>query len=172
MNGDPINGDLAGHEAGNGGAQPHLLTAESTAAIAHINLLQGIINRLANNSASCKTWCITLVAAVLSLAGSAHNPAIVAIALVPVVVFGIIDTTYLAHEKAYRDLYERMAEKMRAGTYSLDDAFDADASTTFLGFCLLFIRAFISWSVLPIYVGLVAAYFVARCTKALVWLTT
>ena len=37
-----------------------LWPADSPAVTAHINLLQGIINRLANNSASCKTWCLPL----------------------------------------------------------------------------------------------------------------
>ena len=78
--------------------------ADNPAAIEHIKLLQGIVNRLANNSASCKTWCLTLVAALLSLAGTSRNLAIVPISLVPVVVFGFIDTMYLAQERAYRDL--------------------------------------------------------------------
>jgi hypothetical protein len=39
--------------------------ADNPAAIAHVNLIQGIINRLANNSASCKTWCLVIVSALL-----------------------------------------------------------------------------------------------------------
>jgi hypothetical protein len=65
-----------------------LFPADSPAVTAHINLLQGIINRLANNSASCKTWCITLVGALVSLAGATHVPGIVTFALAPVVIFG------------------------------------------------------------------------------------
>lgn len=168
MNGGPIV-DLA--QANGGRPQPPLLPPENAATVAHMNLLQGIIDRLANNSASCKTWCLAMVAAVLSLAGSAHNAAIVAIALVPVVVFGFIDTMYLAHETAYRDLYNHMAARIRSGHYDRADAFNADASTSFFEFCLLFIRALFSWAVLPIYGGLIAAYFIARYTGALVWLT-
>jgi hypothetical protein len=51
--------------------------ADSPAVMAHINLLQGIINRLANNSACCKTWCLALVGALLSLAGATHPPVVV-----------------------------------------------------------------------------------------------
>ena len=32
---------------------------------AHISMLQGIISRMANNSANCKTWVITIIAAML-----------------------------------------------------------------------------------------------------------
>lgn len=40
---------------------------ESSAVQAHVSMLQGIINRMANNSANCKTWTITIVAAMLVL---------------------------------------------------------------------------------------------------------
>jgi hypothetical protein len=140
--------------------------ADNPVAIEHIKLLQGIVNRLANNSASCKTWCLTLVAALLSLAGMSRNPAVVPISLVPVVVFGFIDTMYLAQERAYRDLYKRMVGKMQDGSYALTDAFEASAPISFTRFC----RAFLSWSIWPIYAGLIAAYIVAKCTGALVWL--
>jgi len=47
---------------------------------AHVQLLEGIITRLANNSASCRTWCLTLVAAILSLAGATRSAVVVPIA--------------------------------------------------------------------------------------------
>jgi hypothetical protein len=135
--------------------------ADNPAVTTHINLLQGIITRLANNSASCKTWCLTLVSALLSLAGSIHNPALVKIALVPVVVFGFIDTRYLSQERAYRKLYKAIAGKLRRqdkDTYTRgEDLFKAEATTTYWGtFC-----AFWSWSIFPIYLGLIVAYFAA-----------
>ena len=36
---------------------------ENSAVQAHISMLQGIINRMAGNSANCKNWTVTLVAA-------------------------------------------------------------------------------------------------------------
>lgn len=41
------------------------LTVESTAVQSYLNILQTIINRMATNSANCKTWCVTLVSAIL-----------------------------------------------------------------------------------------------------------
>jgi hypothetical protein len=58
-----------------------LWPADNPTIAAHINLLQGFISRLANNSASCKTWCLTLVAVFLALAGAIHEPRIIAFAL-------------------------------------------------------------------------------------------
>lgn len=40
---------------------------ESSAVQAHINMMQGLINRMASNSANCKLWCITILAAILGL---------------------------------------------------------------------------------------------------------
>jgi hypothetical protein len=145
-----------------------LWPADSPAATAHISMLQGIINRLAGNSASCKTWCLTLVAALLSLAGSTHTPVLVTMALVPVVIFGFLDTMYLAQERAYRALYADIVKEMRDKTYGLAHVFDARAEISFRGFC----DAFVSWSVFPIYLGLIVAYFAADWTGALKALAT
>ena len=131
--------------------------ADNPAVTAHINLLQGIINRLANNSASCKTWCLALVAAFLSLAGAAHQPNIIAFSLIPIVIFAFLDAAYLAQERAYRELYRKLTAKISTNTYTIDDAFDARALITFAGFC----RAFTSWSIYPIYATLLLAYAVA-----------
>src|ERR1700730_15200835 len=105
-----------------------LWPADNPAVTTHISLLQGIINRLANNSSSCKTWCLTLVGALVSLAGATHVPGIVTFALVPVVIFGFLDTMYLAQEKAYRDLYNCGVTKIHAGTYALEDTYEARAA--------------------------------------------
>ena len=40
---------------------------ESSAVQSHISMLQGVINRMAENSANCKNWTVTLVAAMLVL---------------------------------------------------------------------------------------------------------
>ena len=40
---------------------------KNSAVQAHISMLQGIINRMAGNSANCKNWTVTLVAAMLVL---------------------------------------------------------------------------------------------------------
>ena len=41
----------------------HLLHQQGTQT--YLTLLQGIINRFAANSSNCKTWCVTLVSAIV-----------------------------------------------------------------------------------------------------------
>jgi hypothetical protein len=135
--------------------------ADNPAVIAHINLLQGIINRLANNSASCKTWCLVVVSALLSLAGATHVPAIVTFALVPVVIFGFLDAMYLAQERVYRSLYTRTAQAIRDRSYTWGEVYELRVPP--LGFTS-FISALGSWSIYPVYLGLLLTYVVAALT--------
>jgi len=141
-----------------------LWPADNPAVTAHMSLLQGIITRLANNSASCKTWCLTLVGALVSLAGATHVPGIITFALVPVVIFGFMDTMYLAQEKAYRDLYTQVVNAIRNGSYALGNVYEVRAP---LGFHR-FYSALRSWSIFPVYLGLILAYLVVRYAG---WLT-
>jgi|SRR6185369_4400826 len=144
----------------NGNQPSPLWPADNPAVTAHVALLQGIINRLANNSTSCKTWCLTLTGAFLSLAGAAKQPAIVTFAIVPIAVFGFVDLMYLANERAYRNLYKTIVEKIRNGSYVKADAFEARATWT----CADALACIKSWSIWPVYGALIAAYIVVEAT--------
>ena len=43
------------------------LNHESSAVQKHLEIMQGVIFRMAENSRSCKVWCVTLVSAILVL---------------------------------------------------------------------------------------------------------
>ena len=135
-----------------------MLAAGNSAVTAHINLIQGIINRLANNSASCKTWCLTLVGALVSLASATHAPGMITFALVAVAIFGFMDTMYLASENAYRDLYNSVVNAVREGAYAPGNLYEAKAAISGAHI----VAALKSWSIWPVYGGLIAAYIVAR----------
>lgn len=140
---------------------PVSLSVDNSVVVAHMNILEGIINRLATSSAACKTWCLTMAGALLGLAGATHVPGIVQFALLPVVIFGLLDARYLATERAYRTLYTTLAESFRDGTYAASNAFDAAAAEPDI---VDTIGAFFSWSVAPTYLVLIAAYFLAFVT--------
>ena len=73
---------------------------ENSAVQFHISMLQGIINRMANNSANCKTWTVTLVTAMLVLLLEKKiklpNPWI---SLILVVLLYLLDCYYLCLER-------------------------------------------------------------------------
>jgi hypothetical protein len=121
--------------------------ADSSGVIAHLNMLQAVIARLAGNSAQCKTWCVAIVSALFGLAGATKSGRIAAAAIIPIIAFGFVDAAYLANEKAYRDLYNRIVAKIRGGNYGLAD-FGVLSAPADVGH---YIWALSSWSVWPVY---------------------
>lgn len=73
---------------------------KNSAVQAHISMLQGIINRMAGNSANCKNWTVTLVAAMLVLLVDKNMQIPNAwICLIPVALFYLLDCYYLGLER-------------------------------------------------------------------------
>lgn len=128
--------------------------ADNPAIIAHLNMLQAVITRLAGNSAQAKTWCVAIVSALFGLAAATKSGRIAVAAIIPILVFGFVDAAYLANEKAYRDLYNRIVAKIRSGSYGLADYGDLSAPAD----AGHYIWALSSWSVWPVYLGLIIAY--------------
>ena len=85
--------------------------------IRHLEMIQGVINRMAGNSFMLKGWAVTLVAGVFALAGRDADKLYFLIAYIPVVVFWLLDGYYLWQERRYRSLYDEVREKP-------DDAID------------------------------------------------
>ena len=96
--------------AGNAALDP-----QSAAVQHHLTMMQGIITRMAENSRSCKLWCVTLVAAVLVLVARTEQPHYALLALLPAGMFLILDTYYLALERAFRDSYNAFVRKLHRG---------------------------------------------------------
>ena len=70
----------------------------------HLEMIQGVINRLASNSFSIKQWTVILVSALFVLvARDGSVPAWVA--LVPVTAFWGLDSYFLWQERQFRNLY-------------------------------------------------------------------
>lgn len=129
--------------------------------LAHMNTLQSIVMRLAANSASCKTWCMGTVTALLGLSGAAHAPGLLVLALAPVLVFGVLDANYLAQERWFRDQFNAFAKKAQSNIYDHGDLFAITTQSrgqTVVGF----VRALSSWAIFPVYGGLIVAYVCAR----------
>lgn len=70
---------------------------EEPAVQAHIAMLQGIINRVAGNSANCKTWTVAIIGGILSM--SNIGIPFLFISLLICVVFLLLDCFYLGVER-------------------------------------------------------------------------
>lgn len=78
--------------------------------IKHLELVQGVINRMANNSFLLKGWAVTLVAGIFALAGKDTDKLYFLAAYIPVIVFWGLDAYYLLQERLYRSLYEKVRQ--------------------------------------------------------------
>ena len=92
--------------------------------IKHLELIQGVINRLANNSFAFKAWAIVLVAAVFALAADDGNAFFLLIALIPAVAFWGLDAYYLRQERLFRALYD----EVRTGVGAAGEPFSMDTA--------------------------------------------
>ncbi len=78
--------------------------------IKHLELIQGVIDRMANNSFMLKGWAVTLVAGILALAGNSVDNLYFWIAYIPIFAFWWLDSYYLLQERLYRSLYEKVRQ--------------------------------------------------------------
>ena len=68
-----------------------------------IEILQGVIGRMARNSFMLKGWAVTIVIAALLLKGTSWQGVLVG--AIPLLVFWLLDAYYLRQERLYRRLY-------------------------------------------------------------------
>ena len=132
---------------------------ESAAVQTHLTIMQGVIQRMAENSRSCKVWCVTLVSATLILVAQTGMPQNVLIALVPAVLFLILDTYYLALERGYRDAYTAFVHKLHSSGPCLADLYIVSPNGAIFK---LFVQSLTSFSILPFYLMVAAMVLLAR----------
>ena len=125
------------------------LGADSSAVQKHLEIIQGTIMRMAENSRSCKVWCVTLVAATLVLVARTGDADHALIALAPTVLFYVLDAYYLSLERGFRRSYRNFVLKVHEERVSSHDLFTVDFIGSIQQGTLW--AMFMSFSVLPFY---------------------
>jgi hypothetical protein len=74
----------------------------------HLEMIQGVINRLAQNSFLIKGWTVILVSSLFALAAGNSKFLFVYLAYFPAVAFWILDGYYLWQERLFRALYDHV----------------------------------------------------------------
>ena len=77
--------------------------------IKHLEFIQSTITRMNQNSFQIKGWMITLVSALLALYASSEKVVYILIAIVPAIVFWLLDAYYLQQERRFRGVYNDVA---------------------------------------------------------------
>lgn len=87
----------------------------SIAVQTHLQIYQNILARMASNSSSAKTWCVTVVTAILVLLIERKDQYALPIAAIPIILFSILDVYYLSLEKRFRRSYSKFVEVLHSG---------------------------------------------------------
>jgi hypothetical protein len=115
--------------------------------VKHLEMLQSLITRMAGYGASFKSYCITVVTAVIGFALTAHKPNIIWLALLPLLAFALADAQYLRVERRFRGVFNLVRqeswEQMPSFTINLEQA-PAES----------YLRAALSWSIIGFYAPL------------------
>lgn len=132
-------------------SQDHLVQMR----LAHLSMIQAVIGRMATYSASVKTFCVTLVAAIIALTSSGKaEPWLPSLMLAIVLIFAVLDAYYLGLERAFREHY--------AGVVDRDLALAGDLHISARTTAIAAIRSSIlSVSVLGFFVPLAIILFIA-----------
>jgi len=89
--------------------------------IKHLEFVQNVITRMNTNSFQLKGWAITIVSALLALYASSTNVIYIFIAIVPTLIFGFIDASYLQRERKFIGLYDDiMNDKVKLFSMSIE----------------------------------------------------
>lgn len=78
--------------------------------IKHLEMLQAIIQRKADNSFMLKGWNVILVSAMFALAVDSSKDRLVFLAYLPAFVFWLLDGYFLHQERLFRKLYDKVRE--------------------------------------------------------------
>lgn len=121
--------------------------------IAHLTMLQGVITRMGANSFTLKALSASFGSAGIAIMATVDKPSpyYAVAALIPIVMFWLMDAQYLRYERGYRKLFEKVRRGEEVDTYSLD-------ASPFLSDIEHVVRLALSWSVSMFYIAILVAF--------------
>lgn len=133
----------------------------------HLSFIQAVITRMAQASASAKTWLLPIVSATLGYAISKGQPGVALLGALAILVFGLLDANYLKQERAFRKLYDEVARGGPIPGFAMNPALAAPQGTK--------VNYWpdrpdvLSWAILPFYGPLLLTALVIACCLGLRW---
>jgi len=131
----------------------------SQAVQSHLSITQSVIQRMATNSSLCKAWCITVVSAILVIVADKGKSQYAYIAIIPNILFLVLDTYYLTLEKMFRNSYNDFIKKLHENEIDSSDLFAVIPKGNWLK---TFFKSIISFSVWPFYLTLLIMILLAK----------
>lgn len=90
--------------------------------VEHLKMVQGIVIRMANNSANMKTWAVSFATSMYIFSGLSNDPHwLIAVGgCIAVFAFWYMDARYLHLEKCYIELHKAVASEESMEPFDLD----------------------------------------------------
>jgi hypothetical protein len=127
--------------------------------VKHLEMVQGIVARMAGCGASFKSYCITVTTAVCGFAITIQRPLVGLLALLPIITFALLDAQYLRAERQFRMLFDRV----RTEDWKALPSFEIDLKNAPY---VSYRRALFSWSIInfyaPLALGVALVVLIAR----------
>lgn len=136
-----------------------LFHGNSPAIQSHLEISQTTIQRMASNSVSCKTWCVTLVSAILVIVADKGKPQLTLIAIIPAILFLVLDTYYLSLEKGFRESYNIFIKKLHHENIIASDLYVISPPKSMHK---IYWKSIISFAIWPFYLTLLAMIFITE----------
>ncbi len=105
----------------------------------HLEMIQGVITRMAGNLFYLRGWSITLAAGLLALLSQKDKPKLFPLVILAAVavIFWIYDGYFLAQERRYRDLYNEVRKmENKEIDFSMDASKFAEYKKNTIIYCM------------------------------------
>lgn len=127
---------------------------ESPAVIKHIEILQGIITRMAGNSAACKTWAIPIITGILAF--SIEKLCIpIWVSLIPAIMFFLLDSFYLGLERHFIKQQREFVDKLSDNTIKVQDIYVIKSKRNFWIHLKFMLSGMVSFSTAFVYLPII-----------------
>jgi hypothetical protein len=132
--------------------------------VKQLEMVQGIVGRMAAYGVNFKSYCITVTTAVCGFAITLQRPFVSLLALLPIATFALIDAQYLRLERRFRGLFD----SIRSEDWDAIPTFKIDLRTAPV---VSYFSTLCSWSIVtfyaPLALGVAIVVLVARCIYGL-----
>ena len=125
--------------------------------IKSLEFLQDIINRHNSNSFSIKLFTITVFGVLMTLYAEKQNIFLVIVNIIIILLLWILDSKYLQNERKFRLIYNKIVDANKGNDFKVFK-YDIKAEKN-----ISFIKSFLSYSTVLIYICLIIVSVVLLC---------
>jgi hypothetical protein len=117
--------------------------------VSHLSYLQDVVTRMEMNSNSCKTICAVLIASIMI--SIPCSPEYALIGFIPVFLFFMLDSYYLANGRSVIRQYEKFVKQVQDNIVDLSQIYNIKVISKDEDLCEPLLDAATSISIAPVY---------------------